>query len=107
MESASCSRSATRARTAALVLVVEDIPLLQLATTALVRSVSGLVPTVVTNGYEAVAAMLQTDFDLVVVSQEVVHTRDPAHGRLVVQRGVWTAPVVAVNERLQGGLALG
>jgi hypothetical protein len=39
-----------------------------------------------------------------VESQYVVHTRDPAHGRLVVEGGVWTAPVVAVNEGAQRGL---
>ena len=44
---------------------------------------------------------------LVVESQEVVHTGDAAHGRLVVECGVWTRPVVAVNEGLQGSLALG
>ena len=44
---------------------------------------------------------------LAVESQEVVHGRDAAHGRLMVQSGVWPAPVVAVNEGLQGSLALG
>lgn len=38
--------------------------------------------------------------------QEVVHGRDAAHGRPVVQSGVWPMPVVAVQEGLQGGLAL-
>lgn len=41
-----------------------------------------------------------------VESQEVVHGRDAAHGRLVVESGVWPAPVVAVNEGLQGSLEL-
>ena len=41
-----------------------------------------------------------------VESQEVVHGRDAAHGRLVIESGVWPAPVVAVNEWLQGSLAL-
>jgi hypothetical protein len=41
-----------------------------------------------------------------VESREVVHTRDAGDGRLVFQSGVWSTPVVAVNDRLQGdGLA--
>ena len=38
--------------------------------------------------------------------QEVAHGRDAAHGRLAVECGVWPMPVVAVQEGLQGGLAL-
>lgn len=38
--------------------------------------------------------------------QEVVHGGDAAHGRQVVQGGVWPMPVVAVQEGLQGGLAV-
>jgi len=43
---------------------------------------------------------------LAVESQEVVHGRDAAHGRLVVESGVWPAPAVALNEGLRGSLAL-
>lgn len=40
-------------------------------------------------------------------SQEFIHARDVAHGRLVVQCKVWAMPVAAVNEGLQGGLPSG
>jgi hypothetical protein len=43
---------------------------------------------------------------LAVEFQEVVHGRDTAHGRLAVESRVWPMPVVAVQEVLQGGLAL-
>lgn len=38
--------------------------------------------------------------------QEVAHGRDAAHGRLAVECGVWPMPVVAMQEGLQGRLAL-
>ncbi len=44
---------------------------------------------------------------LAVESHEVVHTRNACDGRLMAERGVWPAPVVAVNEGLQGSRALG
>ena len=46
---------------------------------------------------------MRPDFEsLVVESQEVVHDRNAVHGRLTVERRMWPAPVIAVNERLQG-----
>ncbi len=45
--------------------------------------------------------------DLDVEFQKVVHARDAAYRRLMVQGRVWPKPVVGVNEGLQGGLALG
>ncbi|UMT96497.1 LysM peptidoglycan-binding domain-containing protein [Paracidovorax citrulli] len=49
----------------------------------------------------------ETGAALAVESHEVVHTRNACDGRLMAERGVWPAPVVAVNEGLQGSRALG
>jgi len=45
--------------------------------------------------------------ELGVEFQEVAHSRYAAHGGLTVECAVWPMPVVAVQEGLQGGLALG
>ena len=42
-----------------------------------------------------------------VESQEVVHSRNPDHRRLVIEGRVWPMPVVVIDEGLQRGLAQG
>ena len=52
------------------------------------------------------SAHLRVSNRLGVEFQEVAHSRDAAHGRLAVEGRVWSVPVVAVQEGVQGCLAL-
>ena len=44
---------------------------------------------------------------LAVEFQDVVHSRNPNHGRLVIERRVWPMPVVVMDGWLESGLAQG
>lgn len=53
------------------ILVVDDVALLRLAATALIRSICGIAPSIAENGLDAVSETQRADFDLVLMDLQM------------------------------------